>query len=147
MVSDYLERIYLPALERLREREADGARVATELIDWHAALARGWASIHLGRLTATTTGAGWAVQVQVYLGELAPEQVRVEMYAEGTAEEPSPVRVAMELRGTLPGATGGAVYEACIATARPAGDFTPRVIPHHPAAIVPLEAPWILWHR
>ena len=147
MVSDYLERIYLPALERLREREADGARVATELIDWHAALARGWASIHLGRLTATTTGAGWAFQVQVYLGELAPEQVRVEMYGEGTAEEPSPVRVAMELRGTLPGATGGAVYEACIATARPAGDFTPRVIPHHPAAIVPLEAQWILWHR
>jgi starch phosphorylase len=146
MVTDYLERIYLPALARLREREADGARVATELIAWHSALARGWASIHLGRLTATTTGSGWAFQVQVYLGELAPEQVRVEMYAEGTAEEPSPVRVAMEAGETLPGATGGAVYEACIATARAAGDFTPRVIPHHPAAIVPLEAPWILWH-
>jgi starch phosphorylase len=147
MVSDYLERIYLPALERLRERTANGARLASELIDWKAALARGWASIHFGRLTAAASGAGWSFQVQVYLGEIDPGQVRVEMFADGTAEEPAPVRVAMEAGETLSGAAGGAVYHASIATTRPVGDFTPRVIPYHPAALVPLEAPWILWHR
>jgi hypothetical protein len=31
--------------------------------------------------------------------------------------------------------------------ARPAGDYTPRVIPNHPAAIVPLEAAQIVWQR
>ena len=32
-------------------------------------------------------------------------------------------------------------------TARPANDYTPRVIPHHPAVAVPLEATQILWQR
>ena len=27
----------------------------------------------------------------------------------------------------------------------PASDYTPRVVPHHTLARVPLEAPWILW--
>ena len=30
---------------------------------------------------------------------------------------------------------------------RPASDYTPRVIPYHPKASVPLEAPQILWQR
>jgi starch phosphorylase len=147
MVTDYLERLYLPALDRLRERAADGARVASDLIEWKTALARGWDSIHLGRLTAEQVDGGWSFRVQVTLGEIDPRQVRVEMYADGTPEEPAPVRWGMEPGEALPGAAGGAVYHACVATARPAGDFTPRVIPHHPSALVPLEAPWILWHR
>jgi hypothetical protein len=27
------------------------------------------------------------------------------------------------------------------------GDYTPRIVPHHPAAAVPLEATQILWQR
>ena len=30
---------------------------------------------------------------------------------------------------------------------RPAGDYTPRVVPWHPGAAVPLEANHILWYR
>jgi starch phosphorylase len=38
-------------------------------------------------------------------------------------------------------------YSAVIETHRAAGDFTPRVIPYHAAASVPLEASHILWQR
>jgi starch phosphorylase len=39
------------------------------------------------------------------------------------------------------------VYAATIVTTRPPGDFTPRIVPQHPDALVPLEAGEILWYR
>ena len=30
--------------------------------------------------------------------------------------------------------------------ARPVADYTPRIVPQHVGAFVPLEAPFILWH-
>jgi starch phosphorylase len=46
----------------------------------------------------------------------------------------------------LPDASGY-VYSARVPAERPAADYTPRIIPHHPEAAVPLEAPQILWER
>jgi len=34
-----------------------------------------------------------------------------------------------------------------VPTSRPATDYTVRVVPYHPDAIVPLEAAQILWQR
>jgi glycogen phosphorylase len=39
------------------------------------------------------------------------------------------------------------VYDARIPAQRPASDYTPRLVPYHPAAVVPLEAHEILWQR
>ena len=36
---------------------------------------------------------------------------------------------------------------ATVDAARNPGDFTPRVVPHHSAAFVPLEANQILWQK
>ena len=47
--------------------------------------------------------------------------------------------------GSLTGLTAGFHYVGRVPASRPASDYTPRVIPHHDAARVPLEAPWILW--
>ena len=40
-------------------------------------------------------------------------------------------------------------YEYCVSipAARALGDYTPRLLPRHPIASVPLEAPEILWQR
>ena len=40
-------------------------------------------------------------------------------------------------------------YEYCVSipAARVLGDYTPRLLPRHPIASVPLEAPEILWQR
>jgi hypothetical protein len=37
-------------------------------------------------------------------------------------------------------------YTAVVPTTRPAADYTPRLIPQHAGAFVPLEAPFILWY-
>jgi hypothetical protein len=39
------------------------------------------------------------------------------------------------------------VFATHIPATRSAGDWTPRVLPDHPGAVVPLEASQILWAR
>jgi hypothetical protein len=41
----------------------------------------------------------------------------------------------------------GHVYSARVPASHPATDYTPRIIPNHPEAEVPLEAAQILWQR
>jgi starch phosphorylase len=53
----------------------------------------------------------------------------------------------MEGARTSDDARDGYEYSVTISSARPLGDYTPRLIPHHPMASVPLEAPEILWQR
>jgi starch phosphorylase len=43
--------------------------------------------------------------------------------------------------------TPGCEYCVSIPAARALGDYTPRLLPHHPVASVPLEAHEILWQR
>jgi glycogen phosphorylase len=52
--------------------------------------------------------------------------------------------VRLEPSATAPGFD---VYRASVPAARPAGDYTARIVPVHPDVAVPLEAPHILWQR
>ena len=47
----------------------------------------------------------------------------------------------------LAGAPGGYVYSAAVSAARPAADYTARVIPHCDGVAIPLEDAQILWQR
>ena len=47
----------------------------------------------------------------------------------------------------LAGATGGYAYVARVPAARPAADYTARIIPHCAGVAVPLEVDPILWQR
>ncbi len=47
----------------------------------------------------------------------------------------------------LVGATNGYAYHAKVSAARPATDYTARIIPSHDGVDVPLEVGRILWQR
>jgi starch phosphorylase len=47
----------------------------------------------------------------------------------------------------LDGTDNGYEYDVTVSAARALVDYTPRLLPHHPAAVVPLEAREILWQR
>jgi starch phosphorylase len=47
----------------------------------------------------------------------------------------------------LEGAVNGHEYDVRVPATRPAGDYTPGLIPYHPAAAVPLENWEIAWQR
>jgi starch phosphorylase len=102
--------------------------------------------VHFGDLYVETSQGQHVFQVQVYLDELAPDAVRVELYADSLDGDAS-VRQAMMPGEPLVGAAHGYLYSARVPATRPVGDSTPRVVPYHPAAAVPLEAAQILWQR
>jgi len=146
MVLDYTERCYLPAAREYRRRAADQGKLALEIETWRHAVRASWPSVHVTDVHVESARGRHLFEAHVSLGPLLPEAVRVELYAE--AEGPGEaVRIGMERRDTLPGTSGVHRYAAAAPGERPAGDFTVRVRPHHPAVRVPLEAPEILWQR
>jgi starch phosphorylase len=146
MLREYVEAIYLPAAAAVRRRSADGGRLARELHAWERALAAHWPEVQIGAVTAGRDGDHWRVEVEVALGAVAPEWVRVELYAEPLEDEP-PVRVTMARAEGRPGGGPGAVYRARVPVSRPASDYTPRVVASHPDARVPMEAAYLRWPR
>ena len=146
MVQEYVERFYHPAATDYKRRHAQQAQLAKVLDRWHNTLILHWPQIRFGNIDIGQTEQGWTFQVQVYLGEISPEHIRVELYADARGDE-DPERIECQRHETLSGAVHGYCYLADIKTTRAAGDFTPRVIPYHPEAQIPAEVNLITWHR
>jgi len=145
-VREYTERYYLPAAAAHRHRAADNGKVGQQLVEWQRALAEHWGAVRLGHLQVETAGNTHVFRQQVYLGELRADAVRVELYADGLDGKP-PVRLAMTRAEATAGAAAELVYIAQVPAARPASDYTPRIVPYHPDAAVPLEINRIQWQR
>jgi starch phosphorylase len=111
-------------------------------------IAHHWQYLHFGRKTVAAAGAQeYVFQVPVYLDDLSPEAVRVELYAEPLDAGTEPERIVMSREKPLPGTVNGYLYTAAVSTSRSADDYTPRIIPYHQDAMVPLENNHILWYR
>jgi len=145
MMGEYLEQIYLPSASLVHARE-EGTSVAAALRFWELALLKEWGEIHFGRLDVEQRDRQWAFEVQVYLGDVGPEQVQVQLYATPSGEA-EPARIPMVAAEAIAGSVNGYVYRATVPATRPAEDFTPRVIPHHPGVRIPLESQLIVWQR
>jgi starch phosphorylase len=144
VVREYTEKHYLPAAAAYGARAAQGGQLGSELLEWQRKLARHWSAVRFGSLAAEQHSDHYVFQVQVYLNELDPEAVRVELYAD--AENGSePVRQSMQRGEQLVGSANAFVYVASVPATRPAGDYTPRIVPYKIEASVPLEAPFICW--
>ncbi|VVB69718.1 Maltodextrin phosphorylase [uncultured archaeon] len=150
MMQEYVEKVYQPAAEAYRRRVADGAKLARELAKWQECLDESWKSLRFGRLMVSKENESWRFQVEVYLGDLSPKDVRVELYANpiadpGKEEQNEPVKVIMDRGESLVGTVNGFLYCTSISALRPWEDYTPRIVPYHPEAFVPLEDAHILW--
>ena len=145
-VREYTDRYYVPAAAAYRERAADKGAVGMNVVAWQHTLDQKWAAVRFGEVTVETDGDQHVIDVQVYLNELAPQTVRVELYADGV-NGGGPVRQEMTRGRPLTGAAGGWLYSARVPGIRPATDYTARVIPQHPGVAVPLEDARILWQR
>jgi starch phosphorylase len=144
VVREYTEKHYLPAAKAYCERAANRGEMGISLFNWQQELVRHWSSLRLGGVNASRDGEQYTFKVEVYLGDLDPEAVRVELYAEGQNGRDA-VRQAMERVGQLEGSAKGFIYSAHVPATRPANDYTPRVSPCRSGASVPLEVPLILW--
>jgi len=115
-------------------------------VAWRRDVARHWSEAHFGAVRAATREGRHHISVEVYIGHLDPDAVRVELYAEPT-DSGEPERHVMARGRELDGPGHGYEYGVSVPAVRPTGDYTPRLVPSHPAAVVPLEAHEILWQR
>lgn len=145
-VREYSEQHYLPAATAYQRRRADDCALGRQLVAARGDIEQKWATLHFGELKVETRGAQHTFEVQVYLHELDPQAVRVELCASGLNGGP-PVRQEMQQLRPLTGTSGGYVYRATVAALRPPAHFTPRVTPAGNGASVPLEHDRILWQR
>ncbi len=146
MVREYTEAHYLPAASAYRERAARGGALGEQILEWRKALTVHWEHVRFGAVRVEAVDGEHRFEAQVYLGELDPEAVRVELYAD-PREDARPFRQPMARGSALVGAAHGYLYSARVPATRPASDYTPRVVPFKPGAAVPLEAPLIAWPR
>ena len=118
-VREYTEQHYLPAAAAYRERAADKGAVGRQMVDWRHALEQKWPALRFGEVKVETDAEQHVFEVQVYLNDLDPNAVRVELYADGV-NGGGPVRQEMKRVRQLAGAAGGYAYRAAVPAARPA---------------------------
>ena len=145
-VREYTGQHYLPRAATYRERAAERGAGGRRIVDWRHALEKAWPALRFGAMKVETNAEQHLFQVQVYLNDLDPNAVRVELYADGVDGE-APIRQEMRRLRQFDVGTGGYDYSARVPATRPDTDYTARVVPHDYGVAVPLEAARILWQR
>jgi starch phosphorylase len=145
-VREYTEQHYLPAAAAYRERAANKGALGRQVVDWRHSVDAKWGSLRFGGLRVETNADHYVFEVELFLNDLDPNAARVEIYADGIGGG-DPVRVEMQGAQPLPGASSRSVYRATAPAARPAEDYTARVMPRRSGVVVPLESARILWQR
>ncbi len=144
-VREYTEQHYLPAAAAYHVRIADNGATGRQIVDWQQRLEQKWTTLRFGEVKVETKGEQHVYEVQVYLNDLDPDAVRVELCAEGRGS--SSIRQEMQRDRRMVGASGGYVYCMAVPADRPTADYTARVIPHCDGVAMPLEDARILWQR
>ena len=145
-VREYTEQHYLPLASAYQTRSANHGAIGEQIAHWRNEINQKWPSLRFGEVRVELVGEQQIVEVQVYLDDLDPDAVRMELFANGM-EDGVPNCIDMQRERSMVGALGGYVYRATVPAGRPVADFTARVIPYYDGVAVPLEASHILWQR
>lgn len=145
-VREYVEQHYLPAAVAYRQRAANRGELGRQIVDWQHKVHQRWDSLRFAAFRVDTTVGRHSFEIEILLNDLEPDEVRVELYADGLDGDGA-VRQEMKWARALRGAARGGVYHATVAATRPAGDYTVRVMPQRAGVAVPLECARVLWQR
>ncbi|MFI3136705.1 MAG: DUF3417 domain-containing protein, partial [Methylococcaceae bacterium] len=145
-VREYTEHYYLPAAAAYRSRAAGDCAIGRQIVEWQHDLDQKWAALHFSKIKSETRNNHHLFELQLYLHNLDPKTVRVELYADGVINNPSLCQ-EMTLIRQLVGASDGYVYSTAVPASRPATDYTARVIPYFDGLAIPLEEGRILWQQ
>jgi len=143
-VREYTEQYYLPAAASYLKRAADKGEAGERIVTINHDLRNKWQQIHFGDVQIEKIETGYLFHVKVWLNGISPDEVLVELYAEGINAE-APVKIKMETDSI--GDQEEYKYHAKLTSIRPASDFTARIIPCYQSISIPLENNMILWQR
>jgi starch phosphorylase len=145
-VREYTGQHYLPAATAYLERAANKGKKGKQIADLLHYLDQKWGSMHFGEIKFVTIEKQHKIEVQIYFNDLDPDTLQVELFANGINGE-APILQKMTRGIKIEGTENGYYYNVSATSARPATDYTPRVIPNFPGVSVPLETNLILWQR
>jgi starch phosphorylase len=145
-VREYTEQHYLPAATSYLERAANKGIKGEQMITQLQTLQENWDSMSFGEVKIATSEKQHVFDVQVYFNDVNPDNVLVELFANGLNEE-NPTVIKMKRDNKTKGAANDYHFSSSVSASRSATDFTPRIIPHLPGLSVPLETALILWQH
>lgn len=144
MVREYVEKAYLPAATAYHQRETENATLAIALCDWQNKIEEHWHGLRFGEVRISEIGDHWTFEAEVFCGDLDPSAIKVELFAEAVQDAPQ-TTMTMERKAPILGMVNAYHYGAEVPATRPANHYTPRIVPYHPDALLPLENNLILW--
>ena len=145
-VREYTEQYYLPAAAAYGQRSAENGAYGRAIADWRLSLEQKWGKLHFGAVKVETRDGQYFFEAQLFLNDLDPDAVRVELFADGIVGS-VPTRLEMRPMPQQAGTPGCQVYGAAVAAIRPVTDYKARVIPFLAGVAVPLEDTHILWQQ
>ncbi len=144
-VRQYTDEHYLSAATAFRLRAENRGSLGADLVAWKADLAKHWSALRFGAATVQQqgehihfpgSGLSWRSEPRCCTSRTL----------RGRAERCGPNYTTHE-SWRHGGWSNEWRYIHCrCPDPRPPADYTPRLIPQHVRAMVPLEAPFILWH-
>jgi starch phosphorylase len=145
-IREYTESHYLPAASGYRDRAADDGALGLSLLRWKQDIVRHWNTVRFVKVGINTHDGQHFFQADVAPGTLTPDHLRVELYADSATGRCASLEV-MSASGPCADTPGAYTYSAQVSATRIASEYTARIIPHHPNALVPLEARQIIWQH
>jgi starch phosphorylase len=104
-VREYTEQHYVPAAIIYRKRAESQGVVGRQVVNWRHSVEQKWAALRFGDVKIETNGKQHVFEVRVFLSDLDPKAVRVELYADAV-DGNGPVRQEMKRLRRLTGGSG-----------------------------------------
>lgn len=153
MVREYATRAYFPAQSRYQEFLERNAKKAKELAEWKAKAQRAWRNVRIDSVEASAAdkvqvGDDMRVRARVHLGELAPEDVAVQIYhgpidQNGNISEGEIVPMIYSDEGSK---SSSALFSGAIRYFKSGRHgFTVRIVPHHDDMLSPFDTGLLHW--
>lgn len=130
-VREYTEKFYLKAAENFKKRSENNGALAKQIVDWKRAIDQNWNKLRFGNVKIENG----KYEVEVFLNDLDPQTVKVELFSEKETREMNYERNNGKMR----------IYS--IDAPNPIANFTPRILPYFPGVSIPLESTQILWQK
>lgn len=148
MVTEYVERFYLPTARRFRTISAE-PRGVDDIASWKRRLREHWHEIQILDVNAppgADTGAPFQISSRVRLGSIPPSDVDVQVYFGLLDARDELHEVTTTSMSHIGGADGSHSYGATVPFPSSGRyGYTVRVIPKHPLVLVPHELALIRW--
>jgi len=145
-VREYTEKYYLPAAANYLQRSANNSFFGKKIIEWNRQLKEKWHSLRFVDVKWNQKNDQYDFEVIVYLDDLNPDSVVLQIYAEKDPER-GPIEQPMTQIKQLEGDPCMYVYQGSVPNIHPVEYYTVRIVPYFDNVAVPLENDHILWHH